>query len=159
MTTNIFASLFAGLLLFGPVAATAGQSGQATDSGPGAGAGADGVYLAVSGGSPLRTVGDFGFYYRDRDGFFFGYDARDGRRWYRDWRRQNYYERYYDHRKRRWLHDRRHYRDWYRRYYPDWRSGRDGYRHDYRDRRDYGHRRGRGHGRHDDDDRRRHRRH
>jgi len=74
---------------------------------------------------PVRRTSDFGFFYRDRDGFFFGYDPRDGRRWYRDWRRQYYYDRYYDHRKRRWAHERRHYREWYRRYYRDYRDRRD----------------------------------
>ncbi len=107
---------------------------------------------------------DFGFYYRDRDGFFFGYDPRSGRRWYRDLIRQRYYERYYDHRRHRWLHSHRHYRDYHDRYRRDYRYERD-HRHDYRHdhRHDYRHDRRhdqRGHGRHDrrhrDDDHRRH---
>ncbi|HZX23103.1 MAG TPA: hypothetical protein VFF18_06170 [Woeseiaceae bacterium] len=99
-------------------------------------------YRAAHDRPPLRRTGDLGFFYRDRDGFFFGYDPRDGRRWYRDLRRQYYYDRYYDHRKRRWAHDRRHYRDWYRRYYRhygDYRQHGD-YRY-YRDYRDRGDRR------------------
>src|SRR6056297_2382035 len=95
---------------------------------------------------PARRASDFGFFYRDRDGFFFGYDPRDGRRWYRDRHRQYYYGRYYDHRKRRWAHDRRHYRDWYRRYYRHYgeyrdRGGHRRYYRDYRDRRDWDDRR------------------
>jgi len=108
-------------------------------------------YRAAHDRLPVRRTSDFGFFYRDRDGFFFGYDTRDGRRWYRDRHRQYYYDRYYDHRKRRWAHDRRHYRDWYRRYYGHYGHYRDRGEHrrydrDYRDRRDW-------------DDRRRDRRH
>lgn len=148
MTVRMFVSLVAGALALGATTAEADRRADRVH---------DASTLVASRGAPVRPVSDFGFYYRDRDGFFFGYDARDGRRWYRDWRRQYYYERYYDHRKRRWLRDRRHYHDWYRRHHRD-RHYRDrDYRHwdhYYRD----GRSRGRGHGhRHRHDDRHRER--
>lgn len=140
LTRVAVAAVFVASPLF--LAPAAAQADQASDAFRQVGHG----YPALRTPLPLRPAGDFGFYYRDRDGFFFGYDPRDHRRWYRDWRRQYYYERYFDHRKRRWLHDRRHYRDWYRRHYRD--HYRDRYRDRYQDRyRDYDHdhrRRGRG---------------
>lgn len=119
---------------------------------------------------PVHRTSDFGFFYRDRDGFFFGYDPRDGRRWYRDLRRQYYYDRYYDHRKRRWAHDHRHYRDWHRRYYRQYDDHRDyrdrRYYRDYRDRRDWDdrhhdrrHEHRRDHGHHKKHERGRHKKH
>lgn len=169
------AALAAGLALAVPAAAGGlNQTGTAVD----AAWQVEKPYRTAHDRLPVRRTSDFGFFYRDRDGFFFGYDPRDGRRWYRERHRQYYYDRYYDHRKRRWTHDRRHYRDWYRRYYRhdddrryyrdyrdrrDWDDRRHDHRHD--NRRDHGrdkkherrrghsdeHRRGRGH----DDDRRR----
>lgn len=88
-----------------------------------------------------------GFYYRDRDGFYFGYDPWNGRRWYRDQIRQRYYERYYDHHKRRWHHRARDYRDYRNRHYRHHRHhydrGRwqDRHGHDDKDRRHHDRRR------------------
>ncbi|WP_405220967.1 hypothetical protein [Lentisalinibacter sediminis] len=134
------AALAAGLVLAVPAgAADLTQPGTATD----AAWQIDKPYGAAHDRLPVHRTSDFGFFYRDRDGFFFGYDPRDGRRWYRDLRRQYYYDRYYDHRKRRWARDRRHYRDWYRRYYRHYGDYRDpSDRRYYRDYRDYRDRRG-----------------
>lgn len=155
MTTKTLVPLAAGMLSLTSLAAGADVAGPAVHA-----YGHEPPPIVLAHAAPLRPAGDFGFYYRDRDGFFFGYDPRDGRRWYRDWRRQYYYERYYDHRKRRWLRHPRHYREWWYRHYRDWSRDhyryRDHYRDHYRD--EYRHRdrgRGRGHGRgrhHRDDD-------
>lgn len=136
------AALAAGLALAGPAAAGGvNQPGTAVD----AAWQVEKPHRVAHDRLPVHRTSDFGFFYRDRDGFFFGYDPRDGRRWYRDLRRQYYYDRYYDHRKRRWAHDRRHYRDWYRRYYRQYDDSRDyrdrRYYRDYRDRRDWDDRR------------------